>query len=419
MRTNWLIRRSPNSVEQGQQSAVDAETLSHAREIVDTVRRGGDDALRTYIERFEGRSADALLLSPTSLKAAFDRLPAEVQALLQRTADRIQAFAQAQRACITPLSVPIAGGRAGHDVAPVDSAACYAPGGRFPLPSSVLMTAVTARAAGVESVYVVTPSQADIMLGAAFVAGADGLIQCGGAHAVAAVTYGTATIPKVDTVVGPGNRWVTAAKSIVSGNVGIDMLAGPSELLVVADGTACPETIAADLLAQAEHDPDARPILVTKDDALIGAVNLAIDAQLTALDTAEIARQSLKNGFAVLCRTDLEMVDVVNTIAPEHLELLGPESEALASKIRHYGGLFIGHNAAEVLGDYGAGPNHTLPTGGTARFSGGLSVFNFLRIRTWMRVDELDKATPMIKDAESLAQLEGLSGHAQAARCRL
>ena len=419
MATNWLARKDPASVTRGQQNVLNGETLEAARSIIATVRASGDHALREYISRFEARTPAKLLLKQIDLADAFERLPNDVQALLKRTAGRIESFAKAQRACVTALNTSIEGGTAGHDVAPVERAACYAPGGRFPLPSSVLMTAVTARVAGVEQVYVVTPSDEDIMLGAAFVAGADGLIQAGGAHAIAAVAYGTETIPAVDVVVGPGNRWVTAAKSIVSGDVGIDMLAGPSELLVVADGSSCPETIAADLLAQAEHDPDARPILVTEDDALIDAVNQAIDAQLAQLSTAEIARAALSNGGAFLCESDNEIVRIVNRIAPEHLELIGPKSEGLSSQIRHYGGLFIGRNAAEVLGDYGAGPNHTLPTGGTARFSGGLSVFNFLRIRTWMRIDAIDEAAAMVKDAEALANLEGLAGHARAAKCRL
>ena len=419
MLNDWLVQKDPNTVRRAQQMAVDKETQNIARSIVTNVREGGDLALIEYIQQFENRMPKQLMLAQGDLAKAFERLPRDVQSLLQRTAKRIETFAQAQKNCVTGLSTPIEGGIAGHDVAPVDSAACYAPGGRFPLPSSVLMTALTARVAGVTNVYVVTPADADIMLGAAYVAGADGLIQAGGAHAVAAVAYGTESVPAVDVVVGPGNRWVTAAKSIVSGDVGIDMLAGPSELLVVADETACPETVAADLLAQAEHDPDARPILVTQTASVIGAVNRAIDAQLKLLSTAEIARAALANGGAFLCESDDEVIRVVNTIAPEHLELIGPKAERLSKFIRHYGGLFIGCNAAEVLGDYGAGPNHTLPTGGTARFSGGLSVFNFLRIRTWMRIDNIGDAASMIKDAEALANLEGLSGHARAAKCRL
>ena len=419
MASEWLKSVGVDAIRRAQQQAVDEDTMAAARRIVDEVRCGGDAALKACIQRFEGRSEEGLILSRDALAAAFARLPVDVQALLKRTADRIEAFAIAQRASISAMTVSIPGGEAGHDVSPVDSAACYAPGGRFPLPSSVLMTAVTARVAGVARVQVVTPSTDDIMLGAAYVSGAESLFQAGGAHAVAAVAYGTESIAAVDMVVGPGNRWVTAAKAIVNGTVGIDMLAGPSELLVVADGAVDADTIAADLLAQAEHDPDARPILVTCSSALVARVNGAIDAQLATLNTAEIAQAALSNGFAVLCGSDGDMVSVVNEIAPEHLELIGERAERLAPLMRHYGGLFIGENAAEVLGDYGAGPNHTLPTGGTARFSGGLSVFNFLRIRTWMRIDRLQGAQNLVEDAHALASLEGLSGHGRSARCRL
>ncbi|MBV71816.1 MAG: histidinol dehydrogenase [Myxococcales bacterium] len=418
MTAQWLKTVGPCSISRLSQQPVDAETIEAARGIIDRVRQGGDGALRACIKQYECRDPESLFRSKRDLAEAFKRLPAAVQGVLERTATRIDAFASAQRACIGALTVPIDGGEAGHDVAPVDSAACYAPGGRFPLPSSVLMTAITARVAGVSRVVVVTPSSADIMLGAAYIAGADAVLHAGGAHAVAAVAYGTESVTPVDMIVGPGNRWVTAAKSIVNGVVGIDMLAGPSELLVVADDTVCPKLIAADLLAQAEHDPDARPILVTQSPNLVRAVNTAIGDQLANLATATIAREALKNGLAVVCQADDEIVDVVNTIAPEHLEIIGPSMERLAPRIRHYGGLFLGRDAAEVLGDYGAGPNHTLPTGGTARFSGGLSVFNFLRIRTWMRIDALDDAQPLVDDANTLAQLEGLAGHARSAQCR-
>ena len=280
------------------------------------------------------------------------------------------------------------------------------------------MTAATAKAAGVPRVTVVTPSTEDVMLGAAFVAGADQVLWAGGAHAVAAVAYGTQTIPAADVIVGPGNRWVTAAKAIVSDREGIDMLAGPSELVVVADETANPNVVAADLLAQAEHDPDARPILVTTAPSVVDAVNAAISEQLSDLETAAIARDALTNGFAVVCESWDEAAQVVDTIAPEHLELLGPQAEALEGTIKHYGGLFVGANAAEVLGDYGYGPNHVLPTGRTARYTGGLSVFNFVRIRTWMRIDDTVQAQGPVKDAIAMGRIEGLVGHARSAEYR-
>jgi phosphoribosyl-ATP pyrophosphohydrolase/phosphoribosyl-AMP cyclohydrolase/histidinol dehydrogenase len=225
-------------------------------------------------------------------------------------------------------------------------------------------------------------------------------------------------MPAAHVVVGPGNRFVTAAKKLISGNVNIDMLAGPSELVVYADDTAKPRTIAADLLAQAEHDVDALPILVTESDDLIDAVNEELEKQLADLPTAETACASLRNGFAVLVKNEDEAVAVINRIAPEHLEVLCSYCEKVAPRFRHYGALFLGEGTAEVLGDYGAGPNHTLPTGGTARFTGGLSVFHFLRIRTWMRIERLGEAQEMISDAIRLARFEGLEAHARSAQMR-
>jgi phosphoribosyl-ATP pyrophosphohydrolase/phosphoribosyl-AMP cyclohydrolase/histidinol dehydrogenase len=278
------------------------------------------------------------------------------------------------------------------------------------------MTAVTARVAGVERVVVASPRPAAVTLAAAHVADADGLLTVGGAHAIAALAYGAGPVPACDVIVGPGNRWVTAAKQLVSGHVGIDMLAGPSELVVLADDTADAETVAADLLAQAEHDPDALPVLVTPSAELIARVNDALARQLDVLPTAETARAAVAEGFAVLCRDLDEAVAVCDHLAPEHLEVMTRDADALQSRLRHYGGLFVGAGAAEVLGDYGAGPNHVLPTGGTARRTGGLSVFNFLRIRTWLR---MDAPAELARDAAALARLEGLEGHARSAERRL
>jgi phosphoribosyl-ATP pyrophosphohydrolase/phosphoribosyl-AMP cyclohydrolase/histidinol dehydrogenase len=272
--------------------------------------------------------------------------------------------------------------------------------------------------AGVPSVWVASPRPTDVTLAAAAVAGADALLRVGGAQAIAALAYGAGPVPRSDTIVGPGNRWVTAAKQLVSGQVAIDMLAGPSELVVLADDGADPEVVAADLLAQAEHDVDALPILVTPSAALAAAVDVALAAQLADLPTAATARAAVAEGFCVLV-ADLEQgASVCDRIGPEHLELLVRDPQALAPRLRHYGGLFVGAGAAEVLGDYGAGPNHVLPTGGTARYTGGLSVLTFLRVRTWLRVDDPAAARELVEDAVALARLEGLEGHARAAERR-
>lgn len=397
--------------------AVDRTTLDAARLIVDDVRTRGDVALREYGQRFGDIGDDTMLIDRAGLQSAFEALPEAQQRLLERVAARVRRFAEAQRNALRDIVVAVPGGQAGHTVAAVERAGCYAPGGRFPLPSSVLMTAVTARAAGVESVWVASPRPAPVTLAAAWVAGADALLAIGGAQAIAAFAYGTATVPRCDVIVGPGNRWVTAAKQLVAGQLGIDMLAGPSELVVLADASADAGLIAADLLAQAEHDPDAIPTLVTTDSALADAVERELATQLNALPSPnrETAAAACKHG-AVILVADLDTaIDVCNDLAPEHLEVMVADPWSVAPRLNHYGGLFLGSGAAEVLGDYGTGPNHVLPTGGTARHTGGLSVLTFLRVRTWLEITDPTAAQGLTQDAADLARLEGLEAHARAA----
>ena len=301
------------------------------------------------------------------------------------------------------------------------AAGCYAPGGRYPLPSSVIMTAVTARAAGCEFVVLSSPKPALITLAAAYIANVDIFLCVGGAQAVATMAYGIEnTVPSCDVIVGPGNKWVTAAKSIVNGHCGIDMLAGPSEVLVIADNSGNPDVIAADLIAQAEHDVVARAILLSDDESLIEKIDEAVGKQLDSLPepNQSTAREAIKQSFAIKCSDIEQCVSISDLIAPEHLEIQTVNSMEVGKKCKNYGGLFVGEHAAEVLGDYGAGPNHTLPTGGTGRYTGGLSVFNFLAIRTWMRIDSQKESQEMVADSVRMARLEGLEGHARAAEMR-
>ena len=415
-----LRRLRPDEVDRIAREPVDSTTLSHAAEIVEIVHAEGERALRSFAERFGDLAPGApLVLDRDAMQGACDRLPADQHELLERTADRIRAFADAQRAALRDVDLTVPGGRAGHTVEPVVRAGCYAPGGRFPLPSSVLMTVVTARAAGVGEVWVASPRPGDITLAAAAVADADALLAVGGAQAVAALAYGAGPVPPCDVVVGPGNRWVTAAKRLVAGRVGIDMLAGPSELVVLADETADPSVVAADLLAQAEHDPDALPIVVATSSRLVDSVEDEITRQLTGLPTRSTAEEALTNGFAVVCG-DLETaIAVCDRLAPEHLHVATEDADAVAARARHWGGLFVGANSAEVFGDYGIGPNHTLPTGGVARFKGGLSVLDFLRVRTWLHLEPGRESEDVARDAAALARLEGLEAHARAAELRL
>lgn len=398
---------------------VDAETLMHAAKILEAVRDGKDEAMLRFAINFSDlQPGDPHIISAEQCKEAFDSLEVADQQLLTRTATRIRTFAAAQRRSISPMTMEIPGGEAGHDVSPMEVAGCYAPGGRFPLPSSVLMTVITARVAGVKTVWVASPKPTTMTCAAAHVAGADALLALGGAQAIAALAYGTETVPACDAIVGPGNRWVTAAKQLVAGRVAIDMLAGPSELLVFADDTADPATIAADLLAQAEHDPDAVPILVCTSEETIRQTEEELRIQLAVLPTQPTAEAALKNGFAVFVPSIAHGIHVCNTLAPEHLEVMTRNAGEVARQLKHYGGLFIGHHAAEVLGDYGAGPNHVLPTGGTARSTGGLSVFTFLRTRTWMRIDDPERSQVLVDDAIALARHEGLEAHARSAMVR-
>ncbi|HSI02993.1 MAG: histidinol dehydrogenase [Myxococcota bacterium] len=396
---------------------IDETTRNGAAAILAEVRASGEAAVRKHAERLgDVKPGEPLLLDAKVLAQALASLPKEDRATLERTAARIQRFAEAQKQSLTAVELTVEGGKAGHEVRPMRAAGCYAPGGRFPLPSSVLMTAVTARVAGVSDVIVASPKPTQVTLAAAAVAKADALLAVGGAQAIATFTYGAGLMTPRDVIAGPGNRWVTAAKQLVAGVVAIDMLAGPSELVIIADDSAKPDVVAADLLAQAEHDDDALPVLITTSTKLADAVDAALAEQLATLPTKATAGAALKNGFCVVARDFDEAAAASDLLAPEHLELQVRDINGLRAKLNAYGALFVGSAAAEVFGDYGVGPNHVLPTGGSARFTGGLSVLTFLRVRTWLAMD----AAPahLIDDVARLARLEGLEAHARAAEKR-
>jgi phosphoribosyl-ATP pyrophosphohydrolase/phosphoribosyl-AMP cyclohydrolase/histidinol dehydrogenase len=391
------------------------ETIGEAAAIVEDVRSGGEEALRRQAERLgDLEPGGEIILDRNQLDETLDSLPAEARGVLERVARRIRSFAQAQRDSLQDLDIAVAGGRAGHRWIPVSSAGAYAPGGRYPLPSSVLMTVIPARVAGVEAVWVASPRPTPVTMAAAAVAGADGLLAVGGAQAIAALAFGTIS-PACDLVVGPGNRWVTAAKKYLFGEIGIDGLAGPSEILVIADETADPELVGADLLAQAEHDDDAVPMLITTSVSLADEVDQAIGRQLEDLPTSGTASRALENGFCLIVESLEEAVSMSDRIAPEHLALHVDEPTPLVDRLDFYGSLFVGSGTAEAFADYGVGPNHVLPTGGGARYQSGLSVLTFLRSPTWAALDD---AEPLVDDTMMLARLEGLEAHARAAQIR-
>jgi phosphoribosyl-ATP pyrophosphohydrolase/phosphoribosyl-AMP cyclohydrolase/histidinol dehydrogenase len=399
--------------------AVDSGAREIARKIVTEVRLGGEQALRKFALEYDRLDPDApLFFGRDALLRAHETLDSATLGVLERTAERIEAFARAQRGALRDVDLPIPGGVASHRFVPLNSAGCYAPGGRHPLPSSVLMTALVARVAGVAEVWVASPDPTPATLAAAAIAGASGLVAAGGAQAIAALAYGAGPVPDCDVIVGPGNKYVTAAKELISRDRAIDMLAGPSELLIVADGTADPLTVAADLLGQAEHDDEAVPMLIALPGLDLDAVDAALQSQLAELPTAATARRALDNGFAVAVESVDDARALCERLAPEHLQLSVADAPAFAERLTRYGALFVGENAAEVLGDYGAGPNHVLPTGGSARTEAGLSVLTFLRARTQLRIDTPGDARALVDDAVALARIEGLEAHARAAERR-
>lgn len=415
-----LRRIEPGEISATRYDPIDAETLSAVAGMLEEVRARGVSAVRGYAERFgERRAGEPLVLGREAMRGALDSMGRADRGVLERACARIREFAVAQRLCISDLEREVPGGYVGHTVEPIESVGCYAPAGRYPLPSSVLMTAATARAAGCERVVVTSPGAHPVMLAAGAIADADEFLAIGGAHAVGALAYGVDGFAPVDKIIGPGNRWVTAAKQLVSGVVGIDMLAGPSELLVVADDTGDACLVAADLLAQAEHDTDARAMLVTTSERLAGDVQAELGRQLDGLATSETASAALRNGFVCVVGDERAAADVVNAIAPEHLEIMTSDPDRTAGLIRHAGAVFVGMMSAEVLGDYGVGPNHTLPTGGTARFRAGLSVFDLVRVRTWVRMHDAEAGGGLYEDTRRLAEMESLDGHARSAWLRL
>jgi histidinol dehydrogenase len=394
-------------------------------DILADVRARGDAALLEYTERFDrvsAKSAGALEIAPAEMEAALAGLPGTQREALEIAARRIRAFHERQRADSWSFS-ETDGTRLGQRITPLDRVGIYVPGGKAAYPSTVLMNALPARVAGVPDIVMTTPTpdgtRNPLVLAAARLAGVTRVFAVGGAQAIAALAYGTATVPAVAKIVGPGNVYVAAAKRQVFGTVGIDMIAGPSEILVIADATANADWIALDLLAQAEHDESAQAILLTPDAALIEAVAASIARSLGAMPRREVIATSLgRRGALIRVRDLAEACAIADRIAPEHLELAVADPEPLLERIRNAGAVFLGHYSSEAVGDYCAGPNHVLPTAGSARFSSPLGVYDFQK-RTSVIAVSREGARTLGRVAATLALGEGLPAHAQSAQSRV
>ena len=431
-------------------------SIDTVKEVLSNVKQSGDKALAQYGAKFDVSSPASFEIPTHELKAAADKLQKnnpDLYKSLKYSADLALRFAKKQRESFDDFEIELESGvYTGQKNIPVERAGAYVPAGRFPLVSTVVMTITPAVAAGVKEVILCTPPRVhpddmakareqglgipgepftggkpyadENIMAAAYICGVNRVFACGGAQAIGAMAFGTESIPRVDVIVGPGNKFVAEAKKLVYGTVGIDMVAGPTEVFIIADSTANPKWVAADLLAQAEHDIVAQPVMATCDKELAQKVALEIEEQLKTLSTRATASESIKNcGRIIITDTIEQACEAANRKAPEHLELAmaeGAERNKACSFVHNYGSLFIGHGSAEVFGDYAAGLNHTLPTSGSARFTGGLSVRVFLKTVTTLRtVEGSSGAAASAEAAGHLGDAEGLAGHARAAHIRL
>ncbi len=407
------------------ESAQDASVERAVTEILADVRTRGDAALLDCTRRFDGVEAGSvaeLEIPAGELRTALGRLAKSAREALEAAAQRVRIYHEKQLGSSWSYRDPN-GTELGQRVTPLDRVGIYVPGGKAAYPSSVIMNAVPAKVAGVGEIIMVVPTPGgqrnDMVLAAAALCGVDRVFTIGGAQAVAALAYGTATVPAVDKIVGPGNAFVAAAKRRVFGRVGIDMIAGPSEVVVVCDASAAPDWVAMDLFAQAEHDELAQAILITPDARLLEAVSASIDRQLADMPRREVIAAALEKRGALIAVRDLdEACDVVNRIAPEHLELAVRDPDALLPRIRHAGAIFLGAYSSEALGDYCAGPNHVLPTSRTARFSSPLGVYDFQKRSSVIRISRA-AARELGAIAAELARGEGLTAHARSAEYRM
>ena len=385
--------------------------INSVSEIILDVKKNGDKSVVEYSKKFGDGNLDKLLLTNDEIEEAIRQVSPDIINSLNTAITNVRRFAEAQFNILQDLETNFDGIKLGHKVIPLEIIGAYVPGGNYPLPSSAIMSVVPAKVAGVKEVIVCSPKIQPVTIAACHLAGADRIFKVGGVQAIAAMAYGTESIPKVDKIVGPGNKFVTSAKKEIYGVCGIDFLAGPSEVMIIADDTANPAFIAADLLAQAEHDVEARAYLITTSSKLAEEVIEKVKEFLADLKTSDIAKKSIEKSFIILVDSIDEAVKIANKKAPEHLEICFGNVNEYLDKFRNYGSLFIGNYSAEVFGDYCSGTNHVLPTNGVARYTGGLSVFDFVKIQTYQEISKEAAQQKLCSVASKIAEIEGLAAH--------
>lgn len=396
---------------------IEFETISSVEEIARDVKQNGDDAVRKYSKQFDNEDLNNFLVSNEEILEAYRKVDAEIIKAIKKSIQNVKKFSEKQLKCIKPLKTKIDNNELGHKIIPLESVGCYIPGGNYPLLSSAIMTITPAKVAGVKEVIACSPKIRPETIVACDLAGADKIYRVGGVQAIAAMAYGTQSVPKVNKIVGPGNKYVTAAKKYVFGEVGIDFLAGPSEVMIIADETAKPEFVSADMLAQCEHDLDARAFLLCMSENFAQKVKESAIKQLETLSTKEIASKAFEKSFAIIVENIDEAIKLANKKAPEHLEICFKDSKKFINKFINYGSLFVGNYSAEVYGDYCSGTNHVLPTNEVSKYSGGLSVFDYVKVQTYQIISPLGNCK-LSNFASQLAEKEGLQAHKLAADVR-
>lgn len=396
---------------------IEFEAISAVEEIAKDIKRNGDEAIKKYTKQFDNEDLEDFLVSTEEIFKAFMNVDKETVVAIKKSIANVKKFSEKQLKSIKNLKTKIDDNELGHNIIPLETVGCYIPGGNYPLLSSAVMTITPAKVAGVKEIIACSPKIKPETIVAATLAGATKIYRIGGIQAITGMAYGTKSIPKVNKIVGPGNKYVTAAKKFVYGEVGIDFLAGPSEVMIIADETANPEFVSADMLAQCEHDMDARAFLVCFSAEFAQKVEESAQKQLETLSTKEIASKSFEKSSAIIVKSMEEAIALANKKAPEHLEICFKNANKYMEYFKNYGSLFVGKYSAEVYGDYCSGTNHVLPTNEVSKYSGGLSVFDFIKIQTYQIISKKGNCK-ISKFASKLAEKEGLQAHKLAADIR-